>query len=97
MDDTSYRLNFNPGKKNEIYSTTARKSILKLVKLQRLVAIFVLRAEKITTFEPKVAKTSARNANVYKICKLRTAIFSSFYNISRLNFVILLILLRCSF
>ncbi len=38
----------------------------------------------------------ARNTIVYKICKLRTDIFSLFYNISRPNFVILLIL-RCSF
>ncbi len=52
---------------------------------------FVLRAEKITTFEPKVVKTSARNTKTYKICKFRTAIFSSFYNISRPNFGILLI------
>ena len=45
---------------------------------------------------PKVVITSARNTKVYKICKLRTAILSSFYNISRPNFVILPIS-RCSF
>ncbi len=45
---------------------------------------FVLRAGKITTFEPKVVKTSARNTKTYKIGKLRTAIFSSFYNIPQL-------------
>ena len=55
-----------------------------------------LRAEKIITFEPKVVKTTARNMKTHKICKLRTAIFSSFYNISRPNVVILLTL-RCSF
>ena len=41
MDDPSYRLNFDLGKKNEftqIYITTARKSVLKLVNLQSLVA-----------------------------------------------------------
>jgi hypothetical protein len=35
-DDSSYRLNFDQGKKNKI--TTARKSMLKLVKLRSLVA-----------------------------------------------------------
>ena len=35
MDDSSYRLNFGLGKKS---ITTARKSILKSVKLQSLVA-----------------------------------------------------------
>ena len=35
---------------------------------------------------------SLRNTKVYKIRKLCTAIFSSFYNISRPNFAILLIL-----
>jgi hypothetical protein len=38
----------------------------------------------------------ARNANIYKICELHRAIFSSFYNNSQPNFAILLIL-RCSF
>ena len=35
---------------------------------------------------------TARNANIYKICELHRAIFSSFYNISQPNFAILLIL-----
>ena len=34
---------------------------------------------------------SARNTNILKICKLRKAIFSVFYNISQPNFAILLI------
>ena len=38
MDDSSYRLNFDPDKKDEIYHYIAQKSILKLVKLQSLVA-----------------------------------------------------------
>jgi hypothetical protein len=38
----------------------------------------------------------ARNANIYKICELHSAIFSSFYSNSQPNFAILLIL-RCSF
>ena len=38
MDDSSYRLNFDPDRKNEIHHYIARKSILKLVKLQSLVA-----------------------------------------------------------
>ena len=36
------------------------------------------------------------NTNIYKICELRRAIFSTFYNISQPNFAVLLIL-RCSF
>ena len=43
---------------------------------------------KITTFEPKVVKNSARNIKIYKIFKLRTAAFSSFYNILRPNFAV---------
>ena len=61
--------------------TTARKSMLNLVKL---------RADKIATFGPKVVILSARNTKIYKIRELRTAIFSTFYNISRPNFAILL-------
>jgi hypothetical protein len=44
---------------------------------------FVLRAEIVTTFRSKMVTISARNTNIYKICKLREAIFSVFsYNIS---------------
>jgi hypothetical protein len=57
---------------------------------------FVLRAEIPTTFGPKMVAISARNAKVYKICKLCKAIFSAFYNISQPNFAISLILV-CSF
>ena len=39
---------------------------------------------------------SARNTNIYKICQLRKAIFSTFYNISQPNFAILLNI-GCSF
>jgi hypothetical protein len=45
-------------------------------------SMFVLRAEIVTIFEPKMVTISARNANILKICKLRKAIFSVFYNIS---------------
>ncbi len=38
MDDSSYRRNFDLGKKNEIHHHSCRKSILKLGKLQSLVA-----------------------------------------------------------
>ena len=38
MDHSSYRLNFGLDKKSEIYYHT-RKSVLKLVKLQRLVDV----------------------------------------------------------
>ena len=61
---------------------------------------FVLRAEIPTTFlphlGPNVVGISERNTKVYKICKLGNAVFSSFYNISRPHFAILLILV-CSF
>ena len=56
MDDSSYRLKFDPGKKTKSV-TTARKSMLNLVKL---------RADKIATFGPKVAILSARNTKIYK-------------------------------
>ena len=42
-------------------------------------------ASKMVTFSP-------RNTNIYKICKLRKAIFPVFYNISPPNFAILLTL-----
>jgi hypothetical protein len=44
--------------------------------------MFVLRAEIVTIFGSKMVTISARNTNIYKICKLRKAIFSVFYNIS---------------
>jgi hypothetical protein len=59
-------------------------------------SMFVLREEIVTIFEPKMVTISARNTNILKICKLRKAIFSVFYNISLPNFAILLISL-CSF
>jgi hypothetical protein len=36
----------------------------------------------------------ARNTNIYKICELHRAIFSSFYNISQLNSDAVLLILR---
>ena len=81
-------------------NTTVKKNVMKLVKLQNLVAkccknrkyialrslhifsIFVLRAEIVTIFGSKMVTISARNTNMLKICKLRKAIFSVFYNIS---------------
>ena len=47
-------------------------------------------------FSSKMETFSARNTNIYKICKLYRAIFSVFYNISPPNFAILLIF-RSSF
>jgi hypothetical protein len=41
-------------------------------------SMFVLRAEIVTIFEPKMVTISARNPNILKICKLRKAIFSVF-------------------
>jgi hypothetical protein len=58
--------------------------------------MFVLRAEIVTIFEPKMVTISARNTNIYNICKLHKAIFSKLYIISQLNFAILQISL-CSF
>ena len=44
----------------------------------------MLRTEKITTFEPKVIKnTFSRNTKIYKIWKLRTAIFFSLMRVGR--------------
>ena len=58
-------------------------------------SIFVLRAEIVTIniSGSKMVTISARNTNILKICKLRKAIFSAFYNISQPNFAILLILI----
>jgi hypothetical protein len=62
---------------------------MKLVNLQSLENIvlqilymFVLCAEIVTIFGSKMVTISARNTNIYKICKLCKAIFSVFYNIS---------------
>ena len=55
--------------------------------------LFVLPTRAIT-IEPKVVIFAARNTNIYKICQLRRAIFSSFYNNFQPNFAILLILRR---
>jgi hypothetical protein len=45
-------------------------------------SIFVLRAEIVTIFGSKMVTIFTRNTNILKICKLRKAIFSVFYNIS---------------
>jgi hypothetical protein len=37
-----------------------------------------VRAEIVTIFSSKIVTISARNTNIYKICKLRKAIFSVF-------------------
>ena len=50
--------------------------------------MFVLRAEIVTIFEPKMVTISARNTNIYTS---QGYIFSVFYNISQPNFAILLI------
>jgi hypothetical protein len=49
----------------------------------QILYMFALRAGKITIFEPKdkVIIFTARNTNIYKICYIYRAIFSSFYNI----------------
>ncbi len=50
----------------------------------QILYVLVLRAKVSTTFGSKVVIFSARNTNIYKI-----RILSTFYNISRPNFVIL--------
>ena len=105
MDNLHNKLYLNLGKS----FTAARKSFLKLVKLQSLVAksgkirkirfqilhIFVLRLEKITMhFSREIVTFSARNTNTCESCKLQGAIFSVFYSISQPNFAVLLILGR---
>jgi hypothetical protein len=91
MDNLYVRLNFNLSKEKGI-KHQAKKNIMRLVKLQNLVAkkslenialqslqilyMFVLRAEIVTIFGRKMVTISARNTNIYKMCKLRKAIFS---------------------
>ena len=60
-------------------------------------SLFVLRAEIVTIFGSKMVTISTRNINILKICKLRKAIFSVFYNILQPNFAILLILISSLF
>lgn len=57
---------------------------------------FIQRADKITISEAKTVSFSAPIASICKISKLRTTIFSVFYNILPQNFAVLPIL-RCSF
>jgi hypothetical protein len=47
--------------------------------------MFVLHAEIITIFEPKMVTISTRNTNIYKICKLCKTIFSKICNFT--NFI----------
>jgi hypothetical protein len=54
--------------------------------------MFVLRTEIVTIFQPKMVTISARNTNIYKICKLCKAIFSNLYIISQPNFAIMFFL-----
>ena len=53
--------------------------------MEKIFHAFELRGKYFTAFEPEVVETSARDTKIYKICQLRTAIFSAFYNISRQN------------
>jgi hypothetical protein len=48
----------------------------------QILYMFVLRAEIVTIFGSKMVTISARDTNIYKICKIRKAIFSVFHNIS---------------
>jgi predicted amidohydrolase YtcJ len=68
-------LNYSDEDLNQMVSLYHRagKTILKCI---------LLRAEIVTIFGSKMVTISARNTNIYKICKLHKAIFSVFYNIS---------------
>ena len=65
-----------------------------LQSLRILYHTFILLSKKPATFVSNVVDFPMRNINIYKIRKLR--VFSIFYDISPLNFAILLNL-RCSF
>ncbi len=55
----------------------------------------MLRAEIVTTFGSKKVTISTRNTKTWKICVLRKAIFSVFYNISApMEFFGILLLLK---
>jgi L-cysteine desulfidase len=90
MDNWHVRLNFNLSKEKGIkhHSYKEHHKISKISKLgckilQRCkICMFVFRAEIVTIFGSKMVTISARNTNIYKICKPRKAIFSVFYNIS---------------
>ena len=62
------------------------------IKLQ-ILNMIVLRAEILTMIELQMVTICARNINICKQYKLCMSVFHIIYNISRLNFVILLILL----
>jgi hypothetical protein len=59
--------------------------------------MFVLCSEIVTIFKPKMVTISARNTNIYKICKLCKTKYSKLYNISQPSFAILLFSSLCSF
>jgi hypothetical protein len=51
--------------------------------------MFVLRAEIVTIFEPKMVTISARDTNIYKIYKLCRAILSKIYSTTFRNQILL--------
>jgi hypothetical protein len=80
-------------------ATTPTQKKIKIIALRSLhiLYMFVLRADIVTIFEPKMVTISARNTNIYKICKrcnLQDYIFQALQHFA--NFAILLISL-CSF
>jgi hypothetical protein len=87
MDNLHVRLNFNLSKEK---GNTAKKNIMKLVNckiwlrnvvklgkysLAKFVYVCIIRAEIVRIFGSKMVTISARNTNIYKICKLRKAIY----------------------
>ena len=91
-----------------LFSSNADLSIRKYMSLQcttygmvghflaNFVYIYIRTGNVTGKIRTKIVTFSVRNINIYKIRKLREAIFSVFYNICKPNFAILLIL-RCSF
>jgi hypothetical protein len=71
------------------------RNVVKLGKysLANVAYVCIIRAEIVTIFGSKMVTISARNTNMYKICKLRKAYIFRIYNISQPNFAILLILI----
>jgi hypothetical protein len=75
IDDSSYRGNFDLGKKNEIHyhswklqslvANCCKMRKIQLCEVRKLcLYLFALRAGKITIFEPKVVIFTGRNTNI---------------------------------
>jgi hypothetical protein len=96
MGNSSYRRNFDLDKKNEIHCHSWKDNLkmskvwLRMVvkwrqyspvKFANFVYICITRKITIYFLAESMVIFTARNTNIYKICELHRAIFSSFYNI----------------